>query len=79
MIDTRPAVEFEAGHLRGALNLPLRELGRRNCRVAARLSLTAGALIACSPTKPSPNYEGAASKLPGLKRGIRNGRLLAYR
>ena len=29
MIDTRPAVEFAAGHLRGALNLPLRELDRR--------------------------------------------------
>ncbi len=29
VIDTRPAVEFAAGHLRGALNLPLRELDRR--------------------------------------------------
>jgi rhodanese-related sulfurtransferase len=29
VIDTRPAEEFAAGHLRGALNLPLRELKRR--------------------------------------------------
>ena len=29
MIDTRPAVEFAAGHLPGARNLPLRELKRR--------------------------------------------------
>ncbi len=29
VIDTRPPEEFAAGHLPGALNLPLRELGRR--------------------------------------------------
>ncbi len=29
VIDTRPAEEFAAGHLRGALNLPLHELKRR--------------------------------------------------
>jgi len=29
IIDTRPAEEFAAGHLPGALNVPLRELKRR--------------------------------------------------
>ena len=29
VIDTRPAEEFAAGHLPGALNVPLRELKRR--------------------------------------------------
>lgn len=41
VIDTRPPEEFAAGHLPGALNLPLRELGRRlkelprNCEIVA--------------------------------------------
>ena len=29
VIDSRPAEEFAAGHLPGALNVPLRELKRR--------------------------------------------------
>jgi rhodanese-related sulfurtransferase/predicted transcriptional regulator len=33
VIDTRPAEEFAAGHLRGALHVPLHELKRRLCEL----------------------------------------------
>ncbi len=51
VLDVRPPEEYAAGHLPGALSVPLKELERRlaELRTTVRLWLTAAVLIACLP------------------------------
>ena len=55
VLDVRPAEEYAAGHIPGAVTIPLDELrrpARRAARRRARSSPTAAAPTACSPTTP---------------------------
>jgi rhodanese-related sulfurtransferase len=41
LVDVRPAEEFQAGHIPGAVSMPMEELGRRSARLPARKEVIA--------------------------------------
>lgn len=67
VLDVRPREEFAAGHLPGAINIPLSELeaGSVSSVPMRWSSPTAAALIACCPMMPSPSFANTASRHDG--------------
>lgn len=79
VLDVRPAEEYRAGHIPGALSIPLKELSAvfRTYRGIAMLSPTAEALIVCWLWKQLTSFGRADSAPFALRRASRTGGLRA--
>jgi DNA-binding transcriptional ArsR family regulator len=76
VLDVRPAAEHAAGHLPGAVSIPVGELRRRLAELPRDREVVAYCRgpTAPSPTRPSPCCATKASQHGGWKTGYPNGR-----